>query len=87
MKKQVNHPILVCFYQSELFYCGSCYTGLVVHITIAILFQVSYRASLLHQKSQTYGDVNVKYIGLQIKHYGKSVVQENKYLLPDNLPL
>lgn len=60
----------------ELFYCDSCFMGLELEcfVSHATLYQVSYRASLLHQKSRTYG-----YAGY-VMHYGKSVLRSLQYM-------
>ncbi len=58
----------------ELFYCDSCFTGLVPQS--AMLYQVGLRATLLLQKSYTPGTdyVNIKKYGIK-NHalYGKRV--------------
>ncbi len=58
-----------------------CFTGLIPNCSTVqvMLYQVSYGASLLCQKSHTYGTGYVtqtsKCISLQILHYGKSLFE------------
>ncbi len=68
------YAILVFFLQD--FYHDSCFVWLIVlQITSAVLYQVRYQASLLQQKSHSYGVGYVmqpwKCSSLQITNYGK----------------